>query len=85
MILNDNEDLFHVYENYLRNGTELTLSSDLLHLVRLESNYVLRQRTAVSGAEAAAWKSRSPSEVFKKCHISREECDPLCLCDLIRF
>ena len=54
MILDDNEEMLHVYENYLRNGTELTLSSDLLHLVRLESKWIIRQRIVVFVAEAAA-------------------------------
>lgn len=35
MIIDDSEELIQIYENYLREGTELTLSSSLIHLLRL--------------------------------------------------
>lgn len=35
MIMDDSEELIQIYENYLREGTELTLSSELIHLLRL--------------------------------------------------
>lgn len=38
LILSSHKDIYAVYERYLNDGTELTLASDLLHLLRTESS-----------------------------------------------
>lgn len=41
MILSNNEDILNAYQLYLKEGTKLTLASDLLNLLRLQSNTIL--------------------------------------------
>lgn len=62
LILAGSKEVMNVYEKYLQEGTELTLSSDLLHILRLESTQLLTQRIVKPNRHQARVVRRSREE-----------------------
>lgn len=62
MILADNEDVMTAYQEYITNGTELTLSSALIRLVHQESILFAN----IEDSESDGGESRSSSKRNRK-------------------